>query len=329
MHSQTNSYLKAANEVFDLEINALQKAKQQISTTFDKAIELILSSKGKIVVTGVGKSGIIAHKISATFASTGTPSVFLNASEALHGDLGMVSKGDIVIMLSKSGTTIELVKMLPTLHKVGAKTIGIFSNTETRLAQNLDLLLDATVEREACPLNLAPMSSTTVSLVIGDALAAALIKARNFKDTDFAVFHPAGQLGRNLLLTAADVMHTKENLPIVTAQHSLKEVVIVMTKYNLGAVCVCQNDKNKLENNKLEGIITDGDVRRFLTHSDTLSAKAEEIMTKNPISLHPDMRLSEVLSVMENKKRQIYVAPVVDEENNCLGIVRMHDILSY
>lgn len=323
MQSKTNHHLDSANEVFDLEIDALRKAKQQISTTFEKAIELILSSKGKIVVTGVGKSGIIAHKISATFASTGTPSVFLNASEALHGDLGMVSKGDIVIMLSKSGTTIELVKMLPTLHKVGAKTIGIFSNTETRLAQNLDLLLDAAVEREACPLNLAPMSSTTVSLVIGDALAAALIEARNFKETDFAVFHPAGQLGRNLLLTAADVMHSKENLPIVTVQNSLKEVVIVMTKYNLGAVCVCD------ETNKLEGIITDGDVRRFLTHSDTLSAKAEEIMTKNPISLNPKMRLSEVLSVMENKKRQIYVAPVVDNENNCLGIVRMHDILSY
>lgn len=317
------SYLNSANEVFDLEIDALRKAKQQISTTFEKAVELILSSKGKIVVTGVGKSGIIAHKISATFASTGTPSVFLNASEALHGDLGMVSKGDIVIMLSKSGTTIELVKMLPTLHKVGAKTIGIFSNIETRLAHNLDLLLDATVEREACPLNLAPMSSTTVSLVIGDALAAALIKARNFKETDFAVFHPAGQLGRNLLLTAADVMHSKENLPIVSAQNSLKEVVIVMTKYNLGAVCVCD------VNNKLEGIITDGDVRRFLTHSDTLTTKAEEIMTRKPISLHPQLRLSEVLNVMENKKRQIYVAPVVDEENNCLGIVRMHDILSY
>lgn len=317
------SYLDSANEVFDLEIEALQKAKKQIATTFEKAVELILSSKGKIVVTGVGKSGIIAHKISATFASTGTPSVFLNASEALHGDLGMVSKGDIVIMLSKSGTTIELVKMLPTLHKVGAKTIGIFSNIETRLAQNLDLVLDATVEREACPLNLAPMSSTTVSLVIGDALAAALIKARDFKEKDFAVFHPAGQLGRNLLLTAADVMHSKENLPIVSAQNSLKEVVIVMTKYNLGAVCVCGL------NNKLEGIITDGDVRRFLTHSDTLTTKAQEIMTKNPISLNPQLRLSEVLNVMENKKRQIYVAPVVDEENNCLGIVRMHDILSY
>ena len=324
-----NSYLHSANEVFDLEIEALQKAKQQISTTFKKAIELILSSKGKIVVTGVGKSGIIAHKISATFASTGTPSVFLNASEALHGDLGMVSKGDIVIMLSKSGTTIELVKMLPTLHKVGAKTIGIFSNTETRLAQNLDLLLDATVKREACPLNLAPMSSTTVSLVIGDALAAALIKARNFKEKDFAVFHPAGQLGRNLLLTAADIMHNKENLPIVLPQNSLKEVVIVMTKYNLGAVCVCKNEENDKSINRLEGIITDGDVRRFLTHSDTLTAKAEQIMTKNPISLNPQMRLSEVLNIMENKKRQIYVAPVVDEENNCLGIVRMHDILSY
>ncbi|WP_291720810.1 KpsF/GutQ family sugar-phosphate isomerase [Bernardetia sp.] len=322
MQIKTNLHLEAANEVFDLEIQALKLVKKQITTTFEKAIDFILSSRGKVVVTGVGKSGIIAHKISATFASTGTPSVFLNASEALHGDLGMVAKGDIVIMLSKSGTTIELVKMLPTLHKVGAKTIGIFSNTQTRLAQNLDLILDATVEREACPLNLAPMSSTTVSLVIGDALAAALIKARNFQPKDFAVFHPAGQLGRNLLLTASDVMHSQENLPIVSRKNSLKEVVIVMTKYNLGAVCVC-------ENNKLEGIITDGDVRRFLTHSDTLTAKAEQIMTSNPISLQAQMRLSEVLSIMENKNRQIYVAPVIDSQNNCLGLVRMHDILSY
>ena len=322
MQTTFSSHLEAANEVFDLEIKALEQVKKQISTSFEKATELILSSKGKVVVTGVGKSGIIAHKISATFASTGTSSVFLNASEALHGDLGMVSEGDVVIMLSKSGTTIELVKMLPTLHKVGAKTIGIFSNIHTRLAKNLDLVLDATVEREACPLNLAPMSSTTVSLVIGDALAAALIRARDFQAKDFAVFHPAGQLGRNLLLTAADVMHSKENLPVVSAQNSFKEVVIVMTKHNLGAVCVCKDEK-------LEGIITDGDVRRFLTHSETLTAKAEELMTRKPISLTPTMQLSDVLSVMENKNRQIYVAPVIDDQNNCLGIVRMHDILSY
>ncbi|PJF38440.1 MAG: KpsF/GutQ family sugar-phosphate isomerase, partial [Phototrophicales bacterium] len=206
-------------------------------------------------VTGVGKSGIISHKISATLASTGTPSVYLNAAEALHGDLGMVSAGDVVLMLSKSGTTIELIKMLPTLTKVGATTIGIFSNIHTPLAKQVDLVLDATVEREACPLNLAPMSSTTVSLVIGDAIAAALMKARNFQSQDFALFHPAGQLGRNLLLTAADVMHSHQNLPIVAAAQSLKEVLIVMTKHNLGAVCVCNEHK------KLEGIITDGDIR--------------------------------------------------------------------
>jgi arabinose-5-phosphate isomerase len=280
---------------------------------------MVLATSGKVLVTGVGKSGIIAHKISATLASTGTPSVYLNASEALHGDLGMVSQGDTLLMLSKSGTTVELARMLPTLEKIGVKTIGIFGNTATNLAQSLDLCLDASVSREACPLNLAPMSSTTVALVIGDAMAASLIKARNFKSENFALFHPAGQLGRNLLLRVSDVMH--KDKAIATAEDSLKNLLINMTKHNLGAVCICDKQKQLL------GIVTDGDVRRALIQNPDLSMPAAALMTRQPTCLRPDMKLAEVISIMENPNKQIYTAPVVDADNRYLGLVRMHDIL--
>ncbi|MEM6299689.1 MAG: KpsF/GutQ family sugar-phosphate isomerase [Bacteroidota bacterium] len=311
------NHLKHGTHLFERQIASLQRGIIQIEPTFDAVISLILEMCGKVVVTGVGKSGLIAHKISATLASTGTPSVYLNASEALHGDLGMVSKGDVVLMLSKSGTTIELVKMLPTLEKVQAKTVGILGNPNTRLAQSLDFVLDGSVETEGGMHDLAPMCSTTLALVIGDAIAEALMQARKFQPEDFALFHPAGQLGRNLLLTAADVMHP---LPICRRTDSLKAVLVEMTRKNLGAVCVCDAQ------NRLEGIITDGDVRRWFSQNESLAATAEEIMTKQPVTLAPQMKLAEVMSVLENPKRQIYVAPVV-ENGICVGVLRMHDVL--
>jgi arabinose-5-phosphate isomerase len=309
-----------AHALFDEEIQALQRAKNELHNCFDAAIELLLAQQGKIVVTGVGKSGIIAHKIAATLASTGSSAVFLNASEALHGDLGMVASGDVVLMLSKSGTTIELVKMIPTLQRVGAKTIGIFGNTQTRLATMLDVVIDASVEREACPLNLAPTSSTTVALVIGDAIAVALMQAKQFQPTDFALFHPAGQLGRNLLLTVADVMHKDSRLPIATPDQTLKEAVLLLTEKNLGAICICNQQQ------QLVGILTDGDIRRWLTKSDHLHEKVANIMTTQPITTHPSTTLAEVMAIMETPQRQIYVMPVV-EQGRCVGLIRMHDIL--
>jgi len=309
-----------AQDVIQEEIRALERALQQVKPTFTSAVEIILSAPGKVVLTGVGKSGIIAHKIAATFASTGTPAIYLNASEALHGDLGMVSEGDVVVMLSKSATTVEFVKMIPTLKKIGVQTLGIFGNTQTPLAKSVDLVLDASVEREACPLNLAPMSSTTVALALGDALAAALMQIREFQPDDFALFHPAGQLGRNLLLRASDVMHTGERLPRVMPDAPLKEVLFTLTKFSLGAVCVCD------AGGKLLGIITDGDIRRHLTHQEDLSGQAEALMTANPITLAADMRLAEVIQLMERPERQIYVAPVTNEAGQCLGLLRMHDI---
>lgn len=314
------SHYHHAEQLFRKQIGALERTLSRLEPAFSDAVEVIRHGKGKVVVTGVGKSGLIAHKIAATLASTGTPAVFLNASEALHGDLGMVSAGDVVLMLSKSGTTIELVKMLPTLEKVGAQTIGIFGNTTTRLAKALHVVLDGSVEEEGGLHDLAPMSSTTVALVVGDALAETLMHLRSFQPEDFALFHPAGQLGRNLLLTTADVMHRGEALPQCRRDDSLKKVLVEMTRKNLGAVCICD------EKQHLEGIITDGDVRRWFSQTETLSVQAAALMTPHPVSLSPEMKLAEAIAIMENPRRQIYVAPVV-EDGKCLGLVRMHDIL--
>ncbi len=320
MENFMNHY-ETAQQVFLDEMQALELALQRIKPSFNEVVERILASRGKIVLIGLGKSGLVARKIAATLNSTGTSAVFLNAGEALHGDVGVVSEGDIAIMVSNSGTTVELVKMVPVLRRLKATLIGVYGKTNTSLAQNMDLVLDASVDREACPLNLAPMSSSTVALVLGDALAAALMKAKNFTTDQYALFHPAGQLGRNLLLTAADLMHRGDQLPRLGVQASFEEVVSEMTRFNLGAVCICD------EANLLLGLITDGDVRRAIAKKDAFSQKAEQIMTKQPSSVRPDMRLAEVLAIMEGPKRQIYVVPVVDEKGICLGLVRMHDIL--
>jgi arabinose-5-phosphate isomerase len=318
--SVTNHY-ETAEQVFRDEIEALQIALKRIKPSFNVAVEKILASRGKVVLIGLGKSGLVARKISATFSSTGTSAVFLNAGEALHGDVGVVSEGDVAILVSNSGTTVELVKMVPVLRQLKATLIGVLGKTNTALAQNMDIVLDVSVDREACPLGLAPMSSSTVALVVGDALAAALMKAKNFTTDQFALFHPSGQLGRNLLLTTADLMHKGDQLPKLGLQATFKEVVSEMTRFNLGAICICD------EKNRLLGLITDGDVRRAIAKDDAFAQKAEQIMTKQPSSVRPDMRLAEVLAIMEGPKRQIYVVPVVDEKGICLGLVRMHDIL--
>jgi len=315
------NYYETAEQVFDDEITALKQSLQRIKPAFNDVVEKILNSRGKVVLIGLGKSGLVARKIAATLNSTGTSAVFLNAGEALHGDVGVVSEGDIAILVSNSGTTVELVKMVPVLRRLKATLIGVYGKTNTPLAHNMDLVLDASVDREACPLNLAPMSSSTVALVLGDALAAALMKAKNFTTDQYALFHPSGQLGRNLLLTAADLMHRGDQLPKLTILASFEEVVSEMTRFNLGAVCICDDA------GKLLGLITDGDVRRAIAKKEAFSQKAGQIMTKQPSFVRPEVRLAEVLAMMEGPKRQIYVVPVVGEDGTCLGLVRMHDIL--
>jgi arabinose-5-phosphate isomerase len=299
---------------------ALQQARRNMPDAIREAASLILATTGKVVLTGLGKSGQIAQKIASSLSSTGTPALFINAADALHGDLGVVSSNDIVIMLSNSGSTIELIKMVPQLQRLNVPMIGILGKPKSSLGNQMNAILDAGVPSEGSPHNLAPMASCLCALAIGDCLTAILMDARNVTPDDFSQVHPAGQLGRNLLLTAREAMHSGNELPRVHAQASIRQVVIEMTRSNLGLVCICSAE------DQLLGILTDGDIRRFLTHSNDLESAATSIMTRNPTVIAPDQRLGMALSIMEQKK--IYVLPVVDEHNTCLGVLRMHDILT-
>ncbi len=274
-----------------------------------------------MIVTGLGKSGHIARKLAATLSSTGTPSVFLHAAEAAHGDLGVCSPGEVVIILSKSGTTSDLLNLVPVFRKLDAFLIGVLGNLQSPLAKQVDAVLDARVSCEADPLNLTPTASTTVALGIGDALAIALMRARSFSDADFARNHPGGQLGRNLQLTVEDVMHSGDEVAWAAPEDALRQVVIEMTRHNLGAACIID------ENRTLVGLITDGDVRRALqAHDDIRPLRASDIMTSNPTRIRPESSLKSAIEQMENRPSQISVLPVVDGQQRCIGLVRIHDV---
>lgn len=306
--------------LLDAHQTALNKARRVLPGPAGKAVQMILASQGKTVLTGIGKSGQIAQKIASSLSSTGTPALYLNAAEALHGDLGVVSQGDVVIMISNSGSTLELIKMVPQLQRQNVGLIGILGKVPSPLASQMNLTLDSGVEDEGSPHNIAPMASALCALAIGDTLTAILMEARNFTPEDFSLLHPGGQLGRNLLLTAGEAMHHGPELPKVGDDATLREVVIEMTRPNLGIVCVCDSA------GKLRGILTDGDIRRFLTQSSNLETSAATIMTRQPLTILPDQRLGEALTLMEAKK--VYVMPVVSPQGECLGILRMHDILT-
>jgi arabinose-5-phosphate isomerase len=319
----TDQTLSIASSVFESQIRALKKASALLGKPFENAVNQLLGCRGKIVLCGVGKSGLIGAKIAATLSSTGSPAIFLNANEALHGDLGILAEGDVLLMISKSGTTPELLRILPKARLLGIPCIGIFGNLKTPLAARLDVLLDGSIEDEGSPFGLAPMASTTVAMVLGDAIAAALMRAKGKTEADFASNHPAGQLGKNLLLKAEDVMHSGANLPRIGPEQSIKEAVLELTRKNLGGICVCREDM------ELMGFVTDGDIRKFLSSNDNLGEAVSAIMTHNPICCSPDMSLGQVLNLMENPGRQIYVAPVKDmHSGKVLGIIRMHDILN-
>ena len=316
----TAELVDAARETLFAEADALRRAAQRLDGNLSRAVEVVLAHPGKVVVAGLGKSGHIAHKLAATLCSTGTPAVFLHAAEAAHGDLGVYTPGDPTILLSKSGATAELVRLVPLLREFDSPLIGILGNLSSPLADAVDVVLDARVDREADPLNLAPTCSTAVALALGDALAVALMKARRFTDGDFARFHPAGQLGRSLLLRVRDVMHTGERVAWVTRGTPLRDVVIAMTERPLGAACVVEGP------NRLVGLITDGDVRRALrAHDDIRPLRAADIMTVSPTVTRPDIRLREAVAQMEQRPSQISVLPVVDAAGGCLGLLRIHD----
>jgi arabinose-5-phosphate isomerase len=311
-----------AQEVLKVEAQALAAAADRLDHNLTKAVELLLRHVGKVVVSGIGKSGHIGQKIAATLSSTGTPAVFLHAAEAVHGDLGIYTPGDPSILISKSGSTAELLRLIPVLRQFRSPLIAIVGNLTSPMAKQADVVLDARVDREADPLNLAPTCSTTVALALGDALAVALMMARRFTDQDFARYHPAGQLGRSLWLKVADVMHQNEAVAWVKPETLLRQVIIAMSQRPLGAACVVD------EHFQLLGIITDGDLRRaLLTHEDIRILHASDCMMRQPITITPGASLRDATRLMEDRPSQISVLPVVDSgSQRCLGLIRIHDI---
>jgi arabinose-5-phosphate isomerase len=321
-NSPTPDWLEIARAVLENEAKALATVAARLNHSLTEAVELLLRHEGKVVVSGIGKSGHIGQKIAATLASTGTPAVFLHAAEAVHGDLGIYTPGDPSILISKSGSTAELLRLIPVLRQFRSPLIAIVGNLNAPMAKQADVVLDARVEREADPLNLAPTCSTTAALALGDALAVALMQARRFTDQDFARYHPAGQLGRNLWLKVADVMHQDEAVAWVKPQTPLRQVIIAMSQHPLGAACVVDQDRSLL------GIITDGDLRRILlTHDDIRGLQAAQSMTRQPTTITPQASLKEAARLMEDRPSQISVLPVVDPlSQRCLGLIRIHDI---
>lgn len=318
-------YLEKARLVIDLELNEVQRLRERIDDSFTRAVELILKAvenKGKIVVVGVGKSGHIGEKIAATLTSTGSPAVVLNALNALHGDLGVIADGDVILALSYSGQTEELNNIIPALARFDVKTVSMTGNPESFLAKNSDVHLDVNVELEACPLKLAPTSSTTTMLVLGDALAMVLLEARGFKRTDFARFHPGGSLGRSLLLKVDQIMRPISQMALISLGATVRESLHSMAKARSGAAVVVNDDST------LAGIFTHGDFgRHFQIHPDLLEKLASDYMTRNPITIQNDRLAAEVLRLLEHHRIDDLV--VVDEQGKPVGLVDSQDLARF
>ncbi len=315
--------LEHAQEVLRMEAEAILELVPRIDENFAAAVNLILECQGRTVITGMGKSGLIGRKMAATLASTGTPSFYLHPAEGIHGDLGMVTASDVVIALSNSGETGEVLNILPSLRRIGAKIIAMVGNANSTLGKNADVILDVGVSKEACPLGLAPTSSTTAALAYGDALALALLKKHNFTASQFAIFHPGGSLGRKLLLTVGNIMHKGEENPTVLADTTVQEALFVITDKGLGAVSVVD------QNGIMQGVLTDGDIRRGLSKGvDFLQRPVSELMTANPKTITEDKLAAQALHLMEsNKPKPITVLPVLDEKRKVIGLLHMTDLV--
>jgi len=314
-------WLAAARTAIEIEAASLRSAASRLGEELVRAVDLVLAHPGKVVVTGIGKSGHIARKIVATLCSTGTSAVYLHPADAVHGDLGVYTPGDPTILLSRHGTSRELLGLVPALREFRSPLIGILGSRGSPLAAKMDVVLDAAVEREADPHNLAPTASAVTALALGDAFAIALMRARHFTPAEFGRFHPGGQLGRNLRLAVREAMHPCAEAAVVAPDASLKDVIIAMTRLPLGAACVAEPD------GLLAGLITDGDLRRALTtHDDIRALCARDVMTRTPVAIGPDATLGEALVRMERRPSQISVLPVVDDAGRALGLVRIHDI---
>lgn len=318
--SERPEFLKYGRAVIELEAEALTKLAARIDDRFARACELIVATQGRVIVIGMGKSGHVGGKIAATLASTGTPAFFVHPSEASHGDLGMITPIDVVIAISNSGETEEILTIMPIIKRMGAKLIALTGRSDSSLAKQADAILYAGVEKEACPLNLAPTASTTAALAVGDALAIALLNSRGFTHEDFARSHPAGQLGRRLLLYVTDVMHTGSDIPLVREHASLQDGLIEMSSKGLGMAGVTDGDS------RLRGIFTDGDLRRVLSRGiDVYRAKMHEVMTQHPKTTRPDRLAAETVQLMRSLK--INGLFVVDDDHRVVGALNMHDLL--
>jgi arabinose-5-phosphate isomerase len=314
-------WLAAARAAMEIESRAVARAAERLNGELIRAVDLILDQPGKVVVTGIGKSGHIARKIVATLCSTGTAAVFLHPSEAAHGDLGVYTPGDPTVLISNHGSSSELLALVPLLREFRSPLIGILGQASSPLAATVDVLLDASVEREADPNNLAPTASAVTALAVGDALAIALMQARNFTPEEFGRFHPGGQLGRNLRLSVRETMHALDETATVAPEATLKEVIIAMTRRPLGGACVVG------AGGALAGFITDGDLRRALTsHDDIRELCAAQVMTAHPVTIGPEASLGDALERMERRASQISVLPVIDAEGRALGLIRLHDV---
>ncbi|MBW2645768.1 MAG: KpsF/GutQ family sugar-phosphate isomerase [Deltaproteobacteria bacterium] len=313
--------LRQAREVLRIEAEGILNLIEKLDENFGKMVELILRSKGRTVLTGIGKSGIVARKIVATLISTGTPALFLHPVEAMHGDLGMVSDKDVVIALSNSGETGELNILLPSIKRIGCPLIGFTGNMDSTLARHSDIVIYVGVEREACPMGLAPTASTTAALAMGDALAVALINQRRFKPKDFQRFHPGGNLGQRLSVKVKEIMLTGRRIPLVYEAVTMREVIKEINRSHMGATLVAKKNTTILL-----GIVTDGDIRRFLDENDTIQGKhVEDAMTTNPKILYPDSVAYDALNIME--KHEITVLPITNLKKEIQGILHLHDIL--
>lgn len=308
-----------AKKVLDDEVIAIQSLKKFVNSDFEDCVKAILSLKGRVVVTGIGKSAHIAAKIVATLNSTGTPALFMHAADAIHGDLGMIQRDDLVICLSKSGNTPEIKVLTPLLKRKEVKLAALVGNINSYLAQNADFVLNATVEKEACPHNLAPTSSTTAALALGDALAVCLLEVRNFSSRDFAELHPGGSLGKQLYLKVCDI-YKQHEVPQVSEQATLKEIIIQISSKRLGATAVLAPD-----NQTLTGIITDGDLRRMLTNFESLQdITAADIMTRNPLTIDEEEYAAAALALMQKKN---ITQLIVTKTGNFAGFIHLHDLL--
>lgn len=316
-------HVTVAKDTIRKEIASLDEAISRLDCGFDTAVEYLVRCQGKIIVSGLGKSGIVANKIAATLASTGSPSIYLHPVEALHGDFGIVQSADVAILLSKSGETQEVVQLLQQLRRASVKVVAIVGDIRSTIAKYADAVLDSGVRREACPLDLAPTSSTLVAMALGDALAACLIRAKGFTRDDFARLHPSGALGHRLLLRVEDVMHGDDELPLVAPDAPLSAVLLTLCSKPLGAALIVA------EGMRLEGIFTDGDLKRALQNGPhCLAQPIRELMTTSPATVFADQLATEALALMENRPSQIAILPVLTRDNKVVGLVRVHDVIS-